>query len=792
MTTPILKNLVHVVRRFKLATVLNVLGLSVAFAAFMVIMMQLHYHHSFDRFHENADKIFRVESQSIASNLPISLLSRPIAERFIESSPHIVAGAIANQTVKAINPAQFEQFFYVEKDGARNFFRESSVSVSPEFTDVFTFDIVEGSADALKIPRNVLIPLSLSRRLFGNESAIGQRLVFNWGYWIVGGVFRDFPSNSILENCIYFAIDPYIDRNNWHNYQYNTYIRVNDASIAPLLIDNFIRNFEYLGANFVEEQEFRLFLTPLTEIHFLTDIRYDFAPKISRQALMILLAIAIVIIVIAAINFVNFSTALMPMRIKNINTQRVLGAQQSVMRIVLVAEAVFFCLLSYAIAIFLFYNFATTPLASLISANLSLAAHPLIFGGTALVALLTGLLAGTYSAFYLTSFEPALVLKGSFGLSPKGKQLRNTLIAIQFIASCALIIGASFINLQNRFMQKSHLGYNTSELLVVDIGQMQGCRDVFTNQLKAYSGVKGVTFGLNILSSADNYMTWFVSQRGQGVMFQVLPVHYTFLNVLGIEITEGRDFRQDDAYSPYGAFILNEAARKQFNLELNTTFEGRSRGEIIGFINDIKFGSFRTSVAPMAFYVRGTELNTWIHPNIAYIRLMEGTNMREAMRSIHAILTEFDPDYIFEIRLFEEILQRTYKKERSLGSLISLFSILAIFISIVGVFGLVVFDSECRRKEIGIRKVMGASTIGIILMFNKAYIKILLICFAISVPVAWFAVGRWLENFAFRTPMYWWVFALAFVAVGAITALTVTIQNWRVANDDPVKSIKTE
>jgi putative ABC transport system permease protein len=177
--------------------------------------------------------------------------------------------------------------------------------------------------------------------------------------------------------------------------------------------------------------------------------------------------------------------------------------------------------------------------------------------------------------------------------------------------------------------------------------------------------------------------------------------------------------------------------------------------------------------------------------NIAYIRLKEGANVRSAMSHIHATLAEFDPNYPFEVRFFDEVVQQLYESERALSSLILLFSLIAIFISIVGVFGLVVFDSECRRKEIGIRKVMGATTSGIILMFNKAYIKILLICFALATPIAWFAVSRWLENFAFRTPLYWWVFALAFLAVSAITVLTVTIQNWRVANDDPVKSIKT-
>jgi putative ABC transport system permease protein len=232
-------------------------------------------------------------------------------------------------------------------------------------------------------------------------------------------------------------------------------------------------------------------------------------------------------------------------------------------------------------------------------------------------------------------------------------------------------------------------------------------------------------------------------------------------------------------------FIFNETARKKFNLELNTDLQGI---EIIGFIPDVKFASFRVAVEPMGFLMSGS-----INSRYAYIKLMPGADKRAAMSHILSTLAEFDANYsFFEVLFYDEVLQRLYEKEISLSSLITLFSLIAIFIAIVGVFGLVVFDSECRRKEIGIRKVLGASTMGIIIMFNKAYFKILTICFVIAAPLAWYAVTRWLENFAYKTPMYWWVYLLAFVAVAVITVCTVTFQNWRVANDDPVKAIKSE
>ena len=779
---PIVRNLLSVARRFKLAATLNILGLSVAFAAFMVIMIQLYYDYSFDKCHKDYDKIYRLESTHQTNTLAV--LSRPLAERFFESSPHIVAGAISDFSTR-------KNFFHVETDGERNFYEEYSMAVTPEFFDVFTFHFVEGSKDVLKTPGNIIIPISLSHKLFGKESAVGKQIVYERESRTVGAVFRDFPGNTAVNNCMYVAILENENKQSWGQSNYHVFIRVNQASDASILVENFKRTFDgktAWGESFNwEESGMSLRLTALPDIHYVKGVMFDDTPKASRQTLMILFAIAIVIVAIAAINFTNFSTALTPMRVKSINTQRVLGARQRTLRLSLVFEAVFFSLLSYIVALLLVGMFNKTSLAQLVDGDLSYVSNPLVFGGTAIIALLAGLLAGVYPARYMTSFAPALVLKGSFGLSPKGRKLRNTLIGIQFAASFGLMIGASFMYLQNRFMQNSPLGYDKDNFITVDIRRIQANHDAFTNQLKTYAGVEEVTYAERLLSSADMYMGWGRYYRGEGVNFQIIPVQYNFLDVMGIEVTEGRGFRQGDENTQNGMFVFNETARKQFNLELNTTID--NHGEIIGFVPDVKFASFRTEVVPMAFYVWGIE-NWGTQPNIAYIKLKAGTNLRTAMSHVRITLAEFDADYsFFEVRFFDEVIQRLYEKEISLSLLISLFSLLAIFISIVGVFGLVVFDSECRRKEIGIRKVLGASTIGIIVMFNKIYFKILATCFVVAAPLAWYAVYRWLENFAYKTPMYWWVYLLAFVTVGMITVCTVTFQNWRVASDDPVNSI---
>ena len=782
---PIIRNLISVVRRFKLAASLNILGLSVAFAAFMVIVIQLDYDYNFDKCHQDYDKIFRVEID-VPEFAPtrVPMFCCPIADFLFESSPHIVAGAIS-QTMGGS-----ETYFHVETDNERNYFKERSIKVSPDFFDVFTFNFVEGSTIA---PGSVFIPQSLARKAFGNESAVGKQIIHSvMGNQTVMAVYRDFPSNSIIENCMYFVMQPDEGKDDlaWARWKYNAFIRVNDAANVPLIIDNFMKNFkfpEHYGFFNLKE----LHLTVLPDIHFLPDLQWDQTPKSSRQMLLILFAIGIVIIAIAAINFTNFSTALTPMRIKNINTQRVLGVRRQTIRRAIVFEVLIISILSWLIAIVLVMLFQTTPLAKLIDGDLSLTAHPLIIGGTVVVAMLAGLFAGLYPAHYMTSFAPALVLKGNFGLSPKGRNLRNTLIGIQYVASFVLMIGASFMFLQNYFMQNSPLGYNKDRLITVDIGRIQNSRDAFINNLKAYPGIEDVTYAEMLLSSKDQYSGGRTTYQGKDIMVQSLYVHHTFLKVMGIEVTDGRDFRPEDENKSLNTYILNETARRQLNI-MEESVTMPSGVEIIGFIPDIKFASFRTAVEPMEFCVRGAKFRNDNLPCVAYIKLNPATSMRSAMSHIHSTLADFDAGYPFEVRFFDEVLQRLYEKETSLSSLISLFSIMAIFISIVGVFGLVVFDSECRRKEIGIRKVLGASTIGIIIMFNKAYFKILVICFVIAAPLAWYSVTRWLENFAYKTPMYWWVYLLAFVAVGMITAGTITFQSWRVANENPANTIKTE
>ncbi|MDR0749180.1 MAG: ABC transporter permease [Tannerellaceae bacterium] len=779
----LLRNFLSALRRFKMAVVLNIAGLSVAFAAFMVIFMQLNYDWTFDKFHKDADCIYRAEVTFDGGAQAI--LSRPYAELFIHSSPHIKAGALTS-------PGGGFMVVTIDENGVRNSYKEKALKVYPEYTDVFEFRMYEGQSNAMHEPGTVLIPLSMAHKWYGNQPAVGKQFkTAEGGHPTVGGVYYDFPGNTIVSNAIYYPMSKEENINSWGNANYELYIRTDSPQNSEHLVENFKKNFDtsLLDNNNEWVADWNLRLTPLTEVHFTADTVYDTAPKASKQTLLVLFAIAFIILIIAGINFTNFSTALTPMRIKSINTQKILGAGEGALRFSLLMEAVAISFISFILSLGLVYLFSISPLRGFTDADLSLAAHPVLAGVTAILSILTGFLAGIYPSYYTTSFPPALVLKGSFGLSPKGRQLRNLLISIQFIATFALITGAIFMYLQNHYMQNTPLGYEKDELIVTDINHtIQDKKEALANQLVSFPGIEDVTFAEPLLSSADQYMGWGRRFRDGDINFQCLPVDVSFLKVMGVEIEEGRNFREGDDKTRHGVYIFNQKARNDYKIELGDRIDS---AEIVGFMPNVKFASFRTEVAPMAFFVWGTQ-NWGNKSNYAYIKVKGGTNMRAAMQHTRETLRSFNSEYPFNTRFFNEVMNQLYDKELKVSSLITLFSLIAVFISIAGVFGLVVFESEYRKKEIGIRKISGSSTNEIIVMFNKIYMRIVCICFVIAAPVAYYAIIKWLENFAYKTPVYWWVFAVSFILIAIVTSLTVTFQNWKAANANPVESIKIE
>ena len=787
----ILRNLMRIFRRFRTAMILNILGLAVAFTAFMLLMMQWNYDRQFDRNDPNADRIFRIDAQWDAGRA--ALTCGPYGFAFMQSSPHIVGGCL-------LYALPGDESFTIEENGQRRVFKDKLHKVTSGLTKVFHFDLVEGDANALEASDKILIPESTARRWFGQAAATGRLVKLGDNRAMtVGGVYRDFPGNCSLGNSVYVAVrDNESDLRVWTSFNYTCYIRLDqdNTADAQALVDAFAENNQDF-LNFQKENgKMEMVAIALPDIHTFEPLLFDPTPRTSLATMFLLFSIAIVILLIAAINYTNFSTALSPMRIRNVNTQKVFGASQASLRGALLAEAVIICLGAFLLGVLLLWGLQDYNLNQLIQADIRPEAHLPLIGLTALIALAIGLIAGLYPAYYTTSFAPALVLKGSFGLSPKGRMLRNLLMSFQFIASFALVIGALCMFLQNRYAQTMPLGFDKEWLVTSDIDKLVSSkRQVLEERLKQHPEVAGVAFSeMSFYGDNDNYAKWGRELKGKAISFDVLVVSPSFPKVIGIPVVEGRDFREEDSQRGNGCFIFNQMAQDLYDIQVGDKLYAE---EVIGITDNFHYTSMRRGISPMAFYAYGKnngntdELANQLYTNV-YVRMNAGTDPTTAIQILRTELDTLSPGYPFDIRPFDEQLERAYKNEQRLATLISLFSLLAVLISIAGVFGLVVFDSEYRRKEIGIRRVMGASVGNILLMFNKSYLWILLVCFIIACPIAWYAVNEWLQSFAYRVPSYWWIFPIALLIVGSVTLLTVTYQNWHAANENPVNSLKSE
>ena len=510
----------------------------------------------------------------------------------------------------------------------------------------------------------------------------------------------------------------------------------------------------------------------------------------NKEVTALLFGIALLIVIVAAINFTNFSTSLTPLRIKSINTQKVLGSSDTLLRRSLLIEAALISFMAWLVSLVIVWGLDWAEALPFIEADLSLVSNlPIVFL-CGIVALVIGWLAGIYPAYYITSFPPALVLKGSFGLSPSGRKLRTTLICVQFVVSIVLIIGACFVQIQNSYMRNFSLGFDKDQVAIVELNETMYNKhhDTYVNRLKENPGIEDVAFAMEKVGSKDGYNTNGGNYKGKDFQYFIIIASSNFLRVMGIPVIEGRDFSKADELSDHVSYIFNRTAMEGLDMQVGDAFDSYSSGHLVGFSDDVKFTSLRGGEDNIAFLVG----NFGYSLPISYIRLKAGSDIHAVVGHIQETMRELDPSYPFNIEFYDEIFNHLYRKEENLRSLVTVFSLLAIIISLVGVFGLVVFETQYRRKEIGIRKVHGATVGEILLMFNKAYLRIVGICFVIAAPIAWQGVRMWLEGFAYKTPIHGWVFLIALLIVTVITLLTVSFQNWKAANENPVNSIKSE
>lgn len=776
-----IEDMINQFRHFKLATLLNLLGLSFAFTVFYVIVSQVWYEHNFDRSYPEYERIYRLEQTSEKEINQYAV--RPLLEQIIQSSSHIKVGGIRDCWVNDV-------IFSVADNPAQRY-ADKTIRINEGYTDVFSFKFVAGGPSGFNADvDNVLIPLSLSLRLFGSESAIHKVIKTSSSAYSIAGVYEDFPENSSVKNVLYLPLGTEYNQD-WGNGNCFGFVRLDAFGSADKIAQNVILPEEYVqrwGTFMGKGHKIRLF--PMKDIYFYSETGDD-VDSGDRTITFLLLGIACLIVLIAGINFTNFSMALAPVRMKSVNTQKVMGASIGSLRWGLLSEALFLALIAFFISLIEIQLISHTDLDRLFIADITPGSEPFVFFVCGAVALIIGLLAGFWPAYYIVSFPPALVLKGAFLFSMKGVRFRNGLIGFQFFITFILLVVSSFIYQQNRYMTTSPLGFDKERLITIDfdfwfwsnLSFDKSLQAAIKEKAKVYPGCETL-FGSDrlLLNKKGAYEGWrrcLNNDESKKLEFSVLKVTEDFLKNLDIPILEGADFSGES-----GELLFNETARKKYNLKIGDKVGDNMK--VIGFVPDIKIKSLRMVVEPLAF-VLDEYFMTF------YIKLAEGTNEKDALAYYRKIVFEIDSyaGYV-PVKMMDEVVDEVYEKEQNEQLVISLFCGLSMLIAVMGIFGLVVFESQIRRKEIGIRKINGATAKEIIMQFNRIYLRIVLISFVLAAPLAWYAVYRWLEGFAYHIRINGWIFAAVLLMVLLITVLIVTVQCWRTANQNPVESIKNE
>lgn len=806
------RNFLTTLRRYKISSLLNVIGLTLAFTAFYVIMTQVWWELGYNRSLHEADRIYLVENEDwYEPGKWSSWLNRPVPERVIASTAGVEVGGcmwggFGSGTCWTSNEPSF----------GYNKFSASCGSVSLPFLDVFAFRSVEGDVHDLGKPKSVIVSREAAERM---RVGVGSLIWVDTdepqpdGAMEVVAVFEDFPDNSLLGEC---EVVKNLGETNLYTtseWSFNYFVKFRPGADP----DEFARQWTNVNQEMQREAAekraaagdaaddddesgiYGVRLSPVSDLYFESDSQ---AP--CRQGSVVttytLLGIAVLVIVLAFINFVNFFFALVPVRIRTVNTFKVFGAPASSLRFNFVFEAFGLVLIALLAAWYVSFALQGTEFASYISASLALSQNLEVVGLVAVVAFVMALAASLYPAWYITSFAPALVVKGSFGGTRSGRRLRTLLLGVQFFISIGLIIATSFIRLQHDYMMHYDMGFDKENLLAVRLSERGAVSyDALRQKLLSDPQVKDVTGATSRLVSVGR-MGWGQEFKGRQVAFQSYVVQPDFLRVMGIPITDGRDFLESDFDKELGTMIFNEAARREFEMQVGDRINGfvSPDEQIVGFCADFNFKPLQYGVSPFCFYLLPKKIqqeNYWHLPHVVYVRMTPGADIAAVTAHIRRCIAEVDPrtepgDIV--VRVFDEELGLEYDNERKLTAIVGLFALLAVVIALMGVFGLVLFETQHRRREIAVRRVMGASRGEILAMFNRRYVMLVAVCFVLAVPVSIWAVRHWLAGFAYAVPLYWWVFALALAGVLAVTALTVTVRSWRAVNENPAESVKSE
>jgi len=792
----------------KTFSAINIIGLATGLCCFLLIAMYVVDELSYDRFNKKANRIFRVSSDIKFNGSVMHFTQTPdlMGEVLTKDYPEIetFTRVFVNRGAKLI------------KKGT-DYINEPDVAhVDSTFFNIFTVPAIHGNTQtALNEPNAVVLTKSAALKYFGTTDVLDKSIETNDNnstVYKVKAVVEDVPKNSHFRFDFFFSMKNVDYEWNQHlSNNFHTYLLlkpgVDAESFGKMALNQYVEKYVLPAAKQFMEigsmEEFKkagnyleYSLTPLTKLHLYSDRSYELSPVGNIQYIYIFSAVALFILLIACVNFMNLTTARSANRAKEVGIRKVLGTERKALIAQFLSESTLMVILSMIIALVLTY--LVLPLFNDV-ANKSISFQsllsPVILPLLVLLPFIVGLLAGSYPAFYLSSFRPIMVLKGRFG--NKRGTLRSALVVFQFATSIILMIGTIVVYRQLNFIQTKELGYKKEQVLIIDDAYaLKKNVDAFKNDVLQLPGVESGTLSsylpVSNSSRSDNtYSSKPVMDSKTGFNMQAWEVDYDYLKTMGMSLSQGRNFSKDFG-SDSSAIIINEAAAKILgysdpvgkNIYRSTNDARTFKYEIVGVVKNFNFESLKQPIGPLGFFLAPST-------GLASFKIKDA-NLSALLKTIEAKWKTMAPGMPFSYRFLDESFNDMYRDEQRIGKIALTFSILAILIACLGLFGLAAFVAEQRTKEIGIRKVLGASVNGLVGLLSKDFVKLVVIAFVIAAPVAWYFMHKWLQDFEYRISINWVVFALAALIALFIAVATISFQAIKAAMANPVKNLRTE
>lgn len=801
--------------RNKATSLIHILGLALGIATFLLIVLFIQHERSYDRYNKQADKIARVtfHGQMNGNDVREATVMPAVGADLQREFPEI-------QAATRIVSQGFHRISY----GDRTFREDALAFVDSNFFRVFTLPLIEGDPrTALQQPNSVVITRAVAKRYFGNEDPMGKVLEFkdDKEAMTVTGLIDRVPDNSHFHFDLFGSMASYPDSRSptWLTSGYYTYLvlpanydlKKLEAKL-PAAVEKYMS--PQLKASLgVTLSQFRangnnlnLELQWLTDIHLHSNLAGELQPPGDIRYIYIFSVVGAFMLLIACINFINLSTASAGKRAREVGIRKVLGSFRSQLIGQFLAESLLLTLVGMVIAIGLVYAFL--PFFNAITGlelSLNLSTGSWLFPALLATLLITGLLAGLYPAFFLSAFNPVTVLKGLFTPGKKGATLRSTLVTFQFFISICLIIGTAVVYQQLSYIRHKKLGYDRDQVLVVQETYWLGNNQpYFRDQLLQNPRIAGISASGYLPAGQTNNSTFIFYPDGlkdQLVYSSQYAVDEKYVPTLGIQVIAGRNFSRDFP-SDSNAALINETAAikmgwitpgqpydaagllKHSITQKDNTGIGKSY-HVIGMIRDFNFRSLHELITPLVM-----TLDTAMGGDL--IIKTRTTDIAGLVTTIGKSWAALHPGMPFSYTFLDDRFNNMYKNERHIGLILGIFAGLTIFVACLGLFGLATFTAERRTKEIGIRKVLGASVGTIVALLSKEFIRLVGIAFLIAAPVAWLVMNRWLRDFPYRISIGWWVFVLAALLAMAITVLTIGFRAMRAATANPVDSLRTE